>query len=125
MATMILNKLWLNRLDSGVAISANTSPDRSQAHSIDGDVETMAGGRQRAITTEGEKGQLGYILRGVSLATKDTLRAWKGLAVQVRDHRGQRFYAIITAVAVGEWKHRTDLYDVALTLRVITASDEV
>lgn len=122
MATLTLTKVWVNRLDTGEAISAVSTPTRNRAHGIAGDVRTYAGGRQRAVSVAGERGQFDVTLRFVSLTTIDTLRAWVGIPVQIRDHRGQRFFGVFFDVPPQE--HRSPLdYDVTLSLRVVTAAE--
>lgn len=129
MAALTLDRVWVNRLDSGEAVSAG-SWDRSQNYEKPGEVRNYAGGRQRAISTPGERGTFAFTLRKVPLPAVNTLRAWKGLPVQVRDHRGQRWFGVFFSVGVmeplvppgpvtGYW------YDVALTLRTITAVEGV
>lgn len=129
MATLILDRVWIHRLDTGEAVAAK-SWDRSPNYEQDGEVRTYGGGRQRAIGVAGERGTFGVTLRQVSLATVEVLRSWKGLAVQVRDHRGQRWVGVYFAVTpteplvapgptTGYW------WDVALTVRTVTAPEGV
>ncbi|MEV4197008.1 hypothetical protein [Micromonospora globbae] len=128
MATLNLDRVWINRLDTGEAVAAQ-SWDRSQSYEKDGEVRTYAGGRQRAISAEGERGTFAFTLRKLPLSAVELLRSWKGLAVQVRDHRGQRWTGVYFTVTPLEplvppgpgpyW------YDVALTLRTVTAVEGV
>lgn len=123
MATLTLDRVWINRMDSGEAVAAY-SWDRSQGYDQDGTVETYAGGRQRSITVEGERGTFSVTLRDVSLATVELLRSWIGLGVQVRDHRGQRWFGVFHAVNPSEHKDPT-LYDAAITVRTVTVVEGV
>lgn len=128
-ATLLLDRVWINRLDTGEAVSAK-SWDRSQSYAMDGDVVAFAGGRQRAVSVEGEQGSFSVTLRGVSLETVDTLRSWKGLPVLARDHRGQQWTAVFFTVTpieplVAPGATAAYWYDVALTLRTITAAEGV
>jgi len=118
MAVVTLTKLWINRLDSGAAVSAQ-SAGRARMHDQAGEVRTYAGGRQRAVTQAGERGTFTARLVDVSLATVDVLRAWVGADVQVRDHRGQRFFGVFFAVTITESKDPA-LYDAAIVLRTVT-----
>lgn len=124
MATLTLTKVWVNLLSTGDAVSAYSAPGRQRSSAIDGEVVTYAGGRQRAKTRAGEKGSFGFVLREVSLTTITTLEGWKGKPVQVRDHRGQRFFGVFFAVTPTEHK-QADLYDVALELRTVTVDEGV
>jgi hypothetical protein len=121
MSTLTLGKIWINRLDTGEAVSAQ-SADRAQDYEMAGEVRTFAGGRQRAFGRVGEVGQFAFTLRVVSLATIVVLRSWEGIAVQVRDHRGQRFFGTYFGVKVGEHKG-TALYDVAIALHVVSVAE--
>ena len=118
MPTLALGKLWINRLDSGASVSAQ-SAGRGRTHDQAGEVRTYAGGRQRAVTVAGERGQFTFRLADVSLTTVELLRSWVGSDVQVRDHRGQRFFGVYFAVTIVEDKD-PNLYDVAIVLRTVT-----
>lgn len=120
MATLILTKVWINRLDSGLAVSGQTTPNRDQAYDQAGEVRTYANGRQRAVTQAGERGTFAFRLEDVTAATLTTLRSWIGRDVQVRDHRGQVFFGVYFGVIVAERKEPT-LYTAQITLKTITA----
>lgn len=129
MAAVTLDRVWINHLDTGEAVSAK-SFDRSQSYDQDGEVRTFAGGRQRAFTVEGERGSFSFTLRKVSLETVEVLRSWKGLPVQVRDHRGQRWVGVFFEVtpvepAVAPGAPSSYWYDVAIPLRTVTAAEGV
>ncbi|MEU4367559.1 hypothetical protein [Micromonospora chersina] len=128
MTMLILDRVWINRLDTGEAVAAK-SWDRSPTYDMDGEVRTYAGGRQRSITTEGERGAFSFTLRKLPLATVEVLRSWKGIAVQVRDHRGQSWVGVYFQVTPkeplttpgapgGYW------WDVDLTVRTVTPPEE-
>lgn len=124
MTVLPLTKLWINRLDTTEAISAQTDPNRSQAHSIDTKTITFTSGRRRAISVPGERGQLGWSLILVPLVTVAKLRTWAGFGVQVRDHRGQKFFGTFDGVAVTEVPF-VDQYNVAFTLETFTYDEGV
>ncbi len=122
MATLNLDRVWVNRWDTGQAVSGH-STGRGRMRGMEGEVRRYAGGRQRSFTAAGLHGTFAFTLRQVSLATIDLLETWVGLPVQVRDHRGQRFvgvfYAVVPAeVGVKEW-------DVALELHTVTVVEGV
>ncbi len=125
MATLTLTKVWFNRLDTGEAVSAQSAPQRSRSHGQAGEVRTYAGGRQRAFTTAGEQGQFEVTLRLLTASTVDVLRSWIGLPVQVRDHRGQRFFGVFFAVPVVEHLDNLNAYDVAIVVKTVTAVEGV
>lgn len=122
MATLNLTKVWINRLDTGVAVSAQSAPSRKRSMSRDGEVRSYAGGRQRAITRAGVRGGFDFTLKSVPFATVQTLESWMGVPVQVRDHRGQVFVGVFFDVPCDEERDDVNLYDVALSLRTITVS---
>lgn len=118
MATLTLTAVWLNLVSTGESVSA-PSTGRSQSYSMDGEVRTYAGGRQRFIGQEGEHGQFTVTLRLLSLATVTRLRTWKGQTVLFRDRRGQLMYGVFTQVTPStEWKDGR--YDVEVALRLVT-----
>lgn len=124
MATLSLTKVWVNQLTDGAAISAQSAPQRARGHDVAGEVRTYAGGRQRAISTEGERGKFVFSMVDVSLATVEALRGWITHPVQVRDHRSQRFFGVYFAVDVAETKDPS-LYNVSIELRTVTTVEGV
>lgn len=124
MAVLNLTKVWLNRLDNGAAVSAQSGTARSRQHTVDGEVSTWAGGRQRASIAEGERGQFGVTLRLLPMSTVDLLRTWVGVPVQVRDARGQRFFGVFFGVDVKEHRETT-FYDVEIVLLTLSIVEGV
>lgn len=124
MAVLNLTRVWVNRIDTGAAVSAQSGIARNQVHSVDGEVSTWAGGRQRASITEGERGSFGVTLRLLTLDTVALLRTWVGVPVQVRDARGQRFFGTFFAVPITE-NRETNSYDVEITLVTLTIVEGV
>lgn len=124
MTVLTLTRLWINRLDTGEGVSAATDPSRSQSYSMDLDVRTYASGRRRAISVEGEKGEFSFQLIAIDLATVAKLRVWAGANVQVRDHRGQRWFGVFAGLSVGEYKAPL-LYSATITLETTTTTEGV
>lgn len=123
-AQLTLTKVFLNLIATGDSLSAQ-STGRSQSYGMDGDVRTFAGGRQRFVSREGEHGQFTVTVRRLTLAQISILRSWQGLAVQFRDRRGQLFNGVFTTVTpTVEWKDLF-LYDVEVTLRMVTVDEGV
>jgi hypothetical protein len=125
MPTLTLDKVWLNLLSTGDAVSGN-SRDRAPVYENTGDVKQLSGGRLRAATMVGEAGSVSFTLLGVSEATLTTLREWKGETVQYRDSWGRLFNGVFLTVAPQELV--TDAYgllnklsNVAITMRFVTA----
>lgn len=124
MALLALDKVWINRLDTGEAISAPSAPDRGQTFATQLEVRTYANGRRRSISARGEQGTLTFRLVPVSRDTKDLLRTWAGVAVQVRDNRGQKWYGVFAGVDVGEFL-QVGMYTASITLQTTTVTEEV
>jgi len=125
-ATLTLTALWVNLVSTGAAVSAYSDPGRSRVHDIAGDVRTYAGGRQRSASQTGERTVFSFQLLGVTAATCDTLRLWVGQTVQVRDHRGQRFFGVYYSVDMGAGRRdKVGVYDPAITLKGVTYTEAV
>ena len=121
MATVLLDRVWINLVSTGAAVSAFTA-DRGRVHAMEGDVRTYAGGRRRAITVEGIQEQFACTLRQLSAATVATLVEWMGQAVQVRDHRGMLIVGVFFAVIPIEQIEPT-IWDAAIVVRVVSTEE--
>jgi hypothetical protein len=124
MVTLDLKRVFVNLVSTGEAVSAPSAIARTRNHDMDGEVRTYAGGRQRFVGQVGEKVQFTFTLRMVTLDTVDTLRSWMGENLQVRDHRGQRFFGVFHNMDVIELRPST-MYDVTMTLRITTTEEAV
>jgi hypothetical protein len=124
MTILVLTKLWLNRLDTGQAISGASGRDRSTTYAMDGDVRTYASGRRRGVATAGVKTEVSRRMVSLDYATKEALISWLGVSVQMRDHRGNKWYGVFYAVEVTEYM-RPDLYAATITLQVTTTVEGV
>lgn len=123
MAVVTLTKVYITLLTTQDYVAA-FSTGRSRQHQMDGEVRTYAGGRQRAVTSEGIQGTFSFTIRLISLATVETLRQWIGQTVLVRDHRGQKFYGVFHVVTPIE-NQESAFYDVTIPLKVIDYNEEV
>lgn len=119
MATLMLDRVWINLLDTGQGVSAFSGKGKTLARAMKGEVRQYAGGRQRSISSKGVKGTFPFVLIDVTQTTIDRLEGWMGQAVVVRDTRGRRFFGTIFEVSSTE-KGSRNYYDVALTLNEIT-----
>lgn len=124
MTILVLDKLWLNRVDTGEAIAGWSGRDRSTGYGVDGAVRTYASGRRRAISTAGVQGEVSRTMAYLDLATTDRLVTWLGAQVLMRDHRGQRWYGVFFNVAVSEYMLPT-LYAATITLQTTTTVEGV
>lgn len=120
MATLVLNRLWLNLVATGAAVSGYSAPGRAPSYGMDGTIATYAGGRQRSITREGVHGSYVTTLLLMSRADITTLRGWMGQAVQVRDDRGRVFVGVFRDVPEIERQGIPDKFDVPLSLGLVS-----
>lgn len=125
MATLTLLQLWINLLSTGAAVSAQSQPDRTVTYGKRGGVEVYAGERLRSITLEGAPNTFSFVLQDVTRAQIDTLRAWAGLAVQVRDNRGRVWTGVFYDVPENERFNEPTLYTVPLTVQGVTEVEAV
>jgi hypothetical protein len=114
---------FVNLMSSGEFVAAYSEPGRGYSTSIEGRVDTFAGGRQRAISIEGERVTYPFTLVRVTPTDLDTLISWKGQTVCVRDNRGRRFFGAYFEVAPVETRD-TDHYNVPLTVVGVTLPEE-
>ena len=124
MPTLTLTKTFVNLVSTGAAVSGQTSRGRGETYQLPGEVRTYAGGRRRAITGVGEAGTYTFTLLLVSRTSADTLRGWKGQLVQVRDHRGRKFYGVYFETPTAEYVDRS-LWNVSITLSIVTYDEGV
>jgi hypothetical protein len=122
-ATLTLDRIWVHRWDTGEAVSGFSARGRDEAYVRAGEVRTYGGGRQRSITTVGERGTYGFALKRVPRSTVETLRAWIGIAVQVRDHIGRRVVGVYFGVTIGEYPGDPTAFDIAISVQA-TSVDE-
>lgn len=125
MTVLTLTALWVNRLDTGEAISGRHNPDKSESSSIDGAVHTFASGRRRAISVKGEVGAVPFTLVDASLTTKLELESWKGVGVQVRDYLGQKWFGLFFEVTSAPYRGNTGLWRCTFTLNTFTWTEGV
>jgi hypothetical protein len=102
MATLTLNKMWVNLVSTGAGVSGQAAIGRTEDYTLPGEVRTYAGGRRRSITSVGEVGTYKWQYRLVPRTTVDTLHSWIGLLVQVRDTRGRRLFGAYFALIIEE-----------------------
>lgn len=124
MVAVILNRLWLNRMDTSEAISGASGRDRATSYALDGSVRTYASGRRRAISVVGLQGQVTRTMLALDFSTKENLITWLGTSVMMRDHRGNRWFGTFFAVDIDEYM-RPDLYSAAITLQTTTTIEGV
>lgn len=123
MTVLALRAIWVNLADTGDGVSA-PSIGRSFSSTVGGETRNYAGGRIRFVNQEGITGSLDVTLRLLTLDQVETLELWRGRDVLIRDHRGQHWWGVYSAVARIE--HKGILrYDAALTLQLITHDEGV
>lgn len=122
MATLYLDKVWINLIDSGVGIAVFSASGKSLTRSMKGEVRQYAGGRQRSIASKGVKGAFSFTLRDVTQTQIDKLESWLGQAIVLRDTRGRRFFGTLFEYAATDLRSPT-YYDVSLTLNEVTYTE--
>ncbi len=122
MVMISLDRTWVNLVSTGASVSAYTGRGRSRQYQQTGAVQQFAGGRFRAISTEGIGGSQTFTLRDVNDADLETLKSWIGQAVLVRDNRGRKMYG--TFFVTG-WSDRMaeGYYDISIQLSEITVNE--
>ncbi len=122
MTVLNLTRLWLNRLDTGEAISGASGPGPATGIAMDGAVRTYAAGRRRSISTAGLKVEVPRTMVALDFATKDRLISWVGTLVQLRDFRGGKWYGVFFELNITEYR-RPDLYSASFTLQGTTTTE--
>ncbi len=123
MTILQLNRLWLNRMDTGEGISGASGRMPSTSYAMDGAVRTYSSGRRRAFSTTGLKVEVPRQMVALDYATKELLVTWLGVYCLMRDYRGGKWHGVFYDVAVSEYM-RSDLYAATITL-LVTTTDEV
>jgi hypothetical protein len=124
MTILTLNKLWINRMDTGEGIAGASGRTPTTGYSIDGAVRTYASGRRRAVSVAGLKTEVTRSMVALDFATKEKLIGWLGANVQMRDARGNKWFGVFFDVAVSDYM-RPDLYSVAVSLLTTTTVEGV
>lgn len=124
MATLGLTQLWVNLVATGQAVTGQTWISPEEGYAVPGAVRTYAGGRRRAIRQAGQLGTFKFRLAQIDQTAVDTLKAWAGQAVQVRDHRGRRFFGTYFTVAITP-RRGSLLWNAEITLENLTVAEGV
>ncbi len=125
-----LTKMWLTNVVSMESVGAQTAPDREQTHSVQGEIRTYAGGRQRAVGSIGAAGTWKFTLVELTLAQVSLLRAWmeSGVTVFTRDHRAQSMYGTFFELSIHENAAQTyafATYSADITLQRVDVTEGV
>lgn len=123
MATLQLDRVWINLMATGDALSAY-STDRGRNMALDGEVRTYGGGRRRSVTAVGRGNTMAFTLVYLQELQVVTLENWMGLEVMYRDFRGQRFVGAYFALGYKEHKEPTR-WDISLTLNEVSWTEGV
>lgn len=118
MATLVLDRVWINLVATGQSMNAY-SKDRGRQMAVDGEVRTYGGGRRRAVIAVGRLNTVPFTLVQLSELQVVNLEEWMGLLVMFRDHRGQRFVGTYFGMDFKERKPK-DRWDIGLTLHEVT-----
>lgn len=119
MASVKLLQTWVTLVATGQSVKGYTARGRSREASREGETRRMAGGRFRAVGTLGTRRAQQFALRDVSMSDIETLEAWIGQLVLVRDNRGRRMFGTYWAVPYTD-RQDPNYYDVALNVTEAT-----
>lgn len=124
MATLTLDRVWINLMATGEAVAAY-SADRDRKMSVDGEMRTYGAGRRRSVTKAGRVNVMAFKLLNLSSLEVVQLERWLGLEVMYRDWRGQRFVGAYYGIDFTERGDNKDRYHVGLTLHEETWTEGV
>jgi len=119
MVAVTLTRTFVNLVATGESVIAYTGKGRSRAYSQEGDVQRFAGGRFRAISTEGVAGSQTFVLKSVTATQLATLQLWIGQTVLVRDARGRRMFGTYFEVTYADAASNI-YYDVSISVKEVT-----
>lgn len=123
MATLQLDRVWLNLMSTGDALSAYSN-GRTRNMAVDGEVRTYGGGRRRSVTAVGRGNSMAFTLVNLQVLEMVTLENWLGLEVMYRDFRGQRFVGAYFSLEYREHKD-PGRWDIGLTLNEVSWAEGV
>jgi hypothetical protein len=125
MPVLTLTAMWINLVSSGEAVSAQSDDSRAREYADSGEVRTFGEGRQRSVSSEGERGSFAFTLVDVTEDELTTLREWKKQLVQVRDYRGRRFFGTYYGLTVAEPRvlKAAGTYTVGISLQFLTYTE--
>lgn len=119
MASVTLNKTWVNLLSTGQSVKGYTAQGRSHQRAAEGETRRMAGGRFRAVGTLGVRRTQDFAIRDLSYDDVLQLEEWIGQTVIVRDNRGRRMFGVYWSVPTVDRKD-PNYYDVNLTVTEVS-----
>lgn len=124
MATVTLDRVFLNLADDPSTYLSAFSSDRTEVRSVPGEVRRMANGRLRTVSRAGSATSLSATLRNLTAAQVTLLRSWAGQTVLFRDVWGRKMYGAFFAVEVTDYRDRSG-QDVKVTFSEVTFSEVV
>jgi hypothetical protein len=118
--------LYIHRVDAPATFLDIDVDAISEVSNRDGRIEVMAGGRRRAVFTEGHDTQLEVSCQQVSRADTDTFRTWaeEGAFLFFRDPRGRIVWGHIMSPTITETS-AVDQTDITFSIRQITYTEAV
>lgn len=122
MATLLLKQTWINLLSSGEGVGCWSARGRTSGSQAEGQVARFAGGRFRAITTQGTRRTVDFTLRDVSSANLAKLESWIGQTVVLRDTHGRRWFGVYFGLAVAD-RITPGLYEVGMQLTEVSFNE--
>jgi hypothetical protein len=124
MAMLVLEKMWVTLASTGQMMAGATIGDESEV-ALTGEVRQFAGGRFRYVGRTGVGGQLDRTFRALPKRIAELLEEWIGQTVFVRDHRGQAWWGVFKSVKRRNIKGALGLYDVSVTIELVSQDEGV
>ena len=100
------------------------SSDWTEQTEQDGSVRVMANGRRRVVTRRGDSRQIGWTMPLLTKAEVETVKAWAGQIVMIRDSKGRKEYGVYFGVSVADYKDRP-AHAVTFALQSVSFSEVV
>lgn len=97
MAEITISGIWMapaddlaNELHLDPLLNVGVSV--TEANMLDGEMETMASGRRRSISTDGDTERVQVDLTYATREIRETLKAWRSEFLLYRDYRGRCWF---------------------------------
>lgn len=119
MASVDLDRVWLNQVSDLTVSVSFFSSDRSDDRSTRGEVRTYTNGRLRLVTRVGSSQSLSVTGRNLSADQVAQLDDWRGTLLLLRDVWGRAVYGAYLDISVTDYTDRS-AQDVAFQFQQVT-----
>lgn len=119
MATVTLDRCWLNQASNPAVSVGFFSDGRSDNRETPGEVRAYANGRLRLVSRTGSRQTLGVTARNLTPAQVAQLDSWRGAVLLFRDVWGRAVYGTFLSVSVVDYRDRS-AQDVTFTFQQVS-----